>query len=418
MSWLFKSSQSDDPDSSCSHSHHSSSPEHSPSTSPPALTHDLSLLGQTLATRFRGVAEFMAPSPATPITPTVSVDSSDVSSSSQSLLGIRNDLVEISGSFRTGLSLLSSNKAVSEISRLALNFFLSQNDEVRDEQASGEDDEDRIDDGVPGVTDEVVDFVCEISARPELWNDFPLPLDNDFNMSDAQREHASTVERLAPSLAALRAKLQSYMSEERFWIIYFILLLPRLSEHDFELLSTSKIVESRDALLKKLQKNAQVENDNRKTLDKSQDGCMASKPEGKNVLSEEEASTGIISAGVEMDDEQNTEKWLEDEPIDTGTTLRTQNKLEHEDLSFSDLEEDDNDLSNRLSGLNSVEETKVSSPRGCNDWVQLKGSPESLVGGGQQKAVHSNPQDKDSEDRCGLNRVRITVHGFEFLVPD
>ncbi|XP_035549973.1 uncharacterized protein LOC108995594 [Juglans regia] len=398
MSWFFKSFESDDPDSSHSHSHShlSSSPEHSPSTSPPALTHDLSLLGQTLTTRFRGVAEFLAPSPATSITPTSSVDSSDAPSSSQSLLGIRNDLVEISGSFRTGLSLLSSNKAVSEISRLASNFLLFQNDEVRDEQVSGEDDDDCIDDGVPGVTDEVVDFVCDISARPELWNDFPLPLDNDFNMSDAQREHASTVEHLSPSLAALRVKLQSYMSEERFWIIYFILLLPRLSEHDFGLLSTSKIVESRDALLQKLQKNAQVENDNRKTLDKSQDGCMASKPEGKNVLSEEEASTGIISGGVEMDDEQNTDKWLEDEPIDTGTTLGAQEKLEHEeDISFSDLEEDDNDLSNRLSGLNSAEETK--SPRGCNDWVQLKGSPEFLVGGGQQKAVHSNSHDKDSE---------------------
>ena len=64
----------------------------------------------------------------------------------------------------------------------------------------------------------------------------------DFNMSDVQKEHASTVERLAPSLAALRLKLQSYMSEEQFWIIYFILLLPRLSEHDFELLSTSKAI--------------------------------------------------------------------------------------------------------------------------------------------------------------------------------
>lgn len=59
-------------------------------------------------------------------------------------------------------------------------------------------------------------------------------------MSDVQKEHASTVERLAPSLVALRLKLQSYMSEEQFWIIYFILLLPRLSEQDFELLSTSK----------------------------------------------------------------------------------------------------------------------------------------------------------------------------------
>lgn len=59
-------------------------------------------------------------------------------------------------------------------------------------------------------------------------------------MSDAQREHASAVQRLAPSLAALRVKLQSDMSEEQFWIVYFILLLPRLSEHDVELLSTSK----------------------------------------------------------------------------------------------------------------------------------------------------------------------------------
>lgn len=59
-------------------------------------------------------------------------------------------------------------------------------------------------------------------------------------MSDAQREHASTVEHLTPSLAALRVKLQNYMSEEQFWMIYFILLLPRFSEDDFELLATSK----------------------------------------------------------------------------------------------------------------------------------------------------------------------------------
>lgn len=83
---------------------------------------------------------------------------------------------------------------------------------------------------------------------PQLWME--IHIENnlycfacfiaDFNMSDAQKEHASTVERLAPSLADLRVKLQDYMSEEQFWIIYFILLLPRLSEYDFELLSTSK----------------------------------------------------------------------------------------------------------------------------------------------------------------------------------
>lgn len=31
------------------------------------------------------------------------------------------------------------------------------------------------------------------------------------------------------------------MSEEDFWMVYFILLVPRLSGHDFELLSTSEV---------------------------------------------------------------------------------------------------------------------------------------------------------------------------------
>ncbi|WJZ98173.1 hypothetical protein VitviT2T_016718 [Vitis vinifera] len=59
-------------------------------------------------------------------------------------------------------------------------------------------------------------------------------------MSDIQREHASTIERLAPSFADLRLQLCSYMSDGQFWMIYFILLLPRLNVHDSKLLSTPK----------------------------------------------------------------------------------------------------------------------------------------------------------------------------------
>ncbi|KAG2713351.1 hypothetical protein I3760_04G173200 [Carya illinoinensis] len=414
MSWLLKSFQSDGPDSS--DSYHSSSPDHSPSTTPRGVKDDLSVLGQSLGRRFRGVAEYLAPPPSSPTTaiPAAS-DSSDPSSSSQShaLIGIRNDLVEIGGSFRSGLSLLSSNKAVSEISRLASNLLQLEENEVKNDEASEENEEDRIDDGVPGVTDEVLDFVSEISTRHELWTDFPLPLDNDFNMSDAQREHASTVERLAQNLASLRAKLQTCMTEQQFWMVYFILLLPRLSEHDFELLSTSKIVEVRDVLLQKLQKNAQMENDKTKTHNLSQDGNeVVSEPQGKNMLSEEKVSTEIISAAVEMDGEQNNEKWLEAEHINTGTSVCAQKKLvQEDDISFSDLEDDDNDLSNRLSGLNLAEETKVSSPGGCNDWVQLKGSPESQVGGGQQKASKSNSRDKDSEGEESTDW--LTVDDFD-----
>ena len=64
----------------------------------------------------------------------------------------------------------------------------------------------------------------------------------DFELSDAQQEHALTVESLAPRLAALRIELcPGYMSESSFWKIYFVLLHPRLEPHAAELLSTPEV---------------------------------------------------------------------------------------------------------------------------------------------------------------------------------
>lgn len=60
----------------------------------------------------------------------------------------------------------------------------------------------------------------------------------DFKMSEAQREHAENIEHLIPNLETLKVNLNQQLGDERFWIIYFILLLPRLNEYDFELLST------------------------------------------------------------------------------------------------------------------------------------------------------------------------------------
>jgi uncharacterized protein YndB with AHSA1/START domain len=153
-----------------------------------------------------------------------------------------------------------------------------------------------------------------------------------------------------------------------------------------------QIIEARNVLFQKLQENAQVENEDTKTLYTSQDGSEAGKPEGKNIPSEEkEVSTDKISAGgVEMDDEESTEKWSEEKDNDTGT----QKKVEpEEEISFSDLEDDDNALSNRPS----VPETKVSSPSGSSDWVQLKRSSDTQRGSDQHKAGRSNSGDKDSE---------------------
>lgn len=159
MSWLFKSNHPD-PDSSNLHrtAIHSSTPP-SPSSSS-AVSHgvkdDISLI-------FRGVANFLAPPPSSP---PPSGESSPPSS--QTLAGIRNDLVEIGGSFKSSLSLLSPKKAVTGISKFASQLLQS------------EPDQQHVDDGgaVPGTTDDVVRFVKEISTRPECWTEFPFPLHN------------------------------------------------------------------------------------------------------------------------------------------------------------------------------------------------------------------------------------------------
>lgn len=64
----------------------------------------------------------------------------------------------------------------------------------------------------------------------------------DFELSDAQHQHALAVERLAPRLASLRMELcPGYMSDGRFWKIYFVLLHPRLNKQDVELLSSPEV---------------------------------------------------------------------------------------------------------------------------------------------------------------------------------
>ena len=61
-------------------------------------------------------------------------------------------------------------------------------------------------------------------------------------MSDAQKEHAFTIEHLAPRLAALRIELcPCHMSESYFWKVYFVLLHSRLNKHDAEILSTPQV---------------------------------------------------------------------------------------------------------------------------------------------------------------------------------
>ncbi|PON52191.1 BSD domain containing protein [Trema orientale] len=396
MSWLIKTLRSNDPQQSTS-----------PPPSPAGVKEDLSVIGQTIGRQLRGVAAFLAPPPATT---SAGADSSPESETeSVALAGIRNDLAEIGGSFKSGLTLLSSNsnRAVSEISRFASSWLqfedkAEKEDEEEEEEEEDDDDDDDGDggDGVPGITDEVLQFVTEISKRPEFWTDFPLQLDHEFSMSDAQSEHASSIEQFIPDFAALRLRICCSMSQEDFWMIYFILLVPRLSEHDFALLSTSKIVEARDVLLQKLRSNRDAESENSEVLNASQEQSQVSETQGKDNPS--------LNAHEKFEvlDKANTQQPVDKEIVNSGDNAAAADfKFETEDdISFSDLEEDDSEISRRLSDSRRAQDVSSSSPNESNDWVQLSKSPEA-----QKKAGQSREKDSEGEE----SNDWLTVDDFD-----
>lgn len=87
------------------------------------------------------------------------------------IAGIRSDFAEIGGRFKSGITKLSSNKAVSEFTKIASNF-LQFGDEEEEKEFAARGSE-------VGVTDEVLAFARNIAMHPETWLDFPLPDDQD-----------------------------------------------------------------------------------------------------------------------------------------------------------------------------------------------------------------------------------------------
>ncbi|PSS13880.1 Histone-lysine N-methyltransferase [Actinidia chinensis var. chinensis] len=368
-----------------------------------SVKEDLSVLGQTIGRQLRGVASFLAPPPDS------SAADAAGDSSSPALLGLKNDLVEIGGTVKSSLSLLSSNKTVSEISRFASNLLQFQSESDGD----GDDDDDGDEEyEVAGVTEEVLEFVREISLRPECWIDFPLSLDIDFNMSDAQKEHATTVEHLVPSLADLSHKICNDMSEDKFWMIYFIFLLPRLHEQDAKLLSTTEIAEAREVLLQKLRNrwNEPVE---------TSKGVKSDNGQGEGSLSRAykvSLETPSAEPGVKSEiHPEDTKERLEDEEADVCTSSDAQKPPENEeDVSFSDLEEEDNDLSVRLARLKPSEDERDPSRIGSSEWVRLNENS-GTKGGNGQKAGQSTSREKDSEGEESNDWLTVDENDFDSL---
>ncbi|XP_075509833.1 uncharacterized protein LOC142546165 [Primulina tabacum] len=348
-----------------------------------------------LSAVFRGVAAFLAPREG-------GSSSAVSSSSSDAIAGIKNDLAEIQGSFKSGLSLISS--------KLTSNFLLFKG-QLDDDDADEMEEEDEDEDAV-GITEEVVDFVRKLSTRPELWIDFPLSLADDFDISDYQRDHAANINYLVPELLTLRQKISSQITEGKFWLIYFILLFPRLSEEDLKLLSAPQVVEARETLLKKLQNKSNTmqetsenHSENSETNHDIDHGHISEGDESDTQ--HKSTSSEIISAKKPMD---NTapESTISEEEKGSCTSVDARKQSENEDISFSDLEDDD-DLSEKILGSRVLNDDKGE----ANEWVQLN---ENMGGrGAKKKAGHSALRDKESESEDSNDWLAVDDNDFDNL---
>lgn len=190
---------------------------------------DLDEIKQTLTRQFWGMASFLAPPPST-------------ISQSQQQQQVDGDVIS------------------NQNSEMEQGVFRGD-----DPQPNSEGEQEREFDiqCAVGITEEVLTFAMNIAMHPETWLDFPIDEEDDnddFEMSEDQRDHAMVVERLAPRLAALRIELcPCHMSESYFWKVYFVLLHSRLNKQDSEVLSTPQVMVARSMWMQELQKQTKPE---------------------------------------------------------------------------------------------------------------------------------------------------------------
>ncbi|GKV10396.1 hypothetical protein SLEP1_g21767 [Rubroshorea leprosula] len=232
---------------------------------------DLTELKQSLTRQLWGVATFLAPPPEHLDHQFDDRLSSDLNRSQQSdQSGEQEELVDSAGAgIRSDFVDIGGN-----LSKMASGYFPFGSRENGEGNEEGNEEEENEEFSAVGITDEVLAFASNIAHHPETWLDFPLDPDedlDDFIMSDAQREHALIIQHLSPRLAALRIELcPCHMSESYFWKVYFVLLHSRLDKEDAEVLSTPQIIEARAMWMKELQKQIKPETD----WDGRSDSCL------------------------------------------------------------------------------------------------------------------------------------------------
>ncbi|XP_042003807.1 uncharacterized protein LOC121752779 [Salvia splendens] len=297
-------------------------------------------------------------------------------------------------------------------------------------EEEGEEEDDDEEDGL-GISEEILEFVLKISRRPELWTDFPLSmpeidefwcyLNTDLNrlkvylysilenltqMSEnirifncqIIRENVENIDHLVPDFETLRQKVCSQMSKEKFWLIYFILLLPRLNEEDLKLLSTPQVAEARETLLKQLQsKNAQETSGNPDSSDAKYASSETVNPtQPRETVDEPESESVSVSVSGHQP-----------EAVEPGPSADAHKQSPNEeDVSFSDLEDEENDdPSDKLSARRASTSEKA--------WVQLDENSGSQ--GSKPNASHNVSKDKESEGEDSNDWLTVDDTDFDNL---
>ncbi|PSR87912.1 Protein PRRC2A like [Actinidia chinensis var. chinensis] len=277
--------------------------------------------------------------------------------------------------------------------------------------------------------------------------------DKEFNMSDAQQVHALAVERLAPRLAALRIELcPGYMSEGCFWKIYFALLNPRINEHGPELLSTPQGIGGIDFLesplgrqILKTRASLTQELQNRTKSKPEQDWSRGDKPCSNDISNVPHEKSDLFlpmlnlilypfrclpsnqllpwwmqilkqksTVVLEEKYDDDGDDWLKEESSEIigtgGTTIPIEND---EDVSFSDLEEDDGDVPTSDKKVTYGSDSSVKESR---DWVQLSRTSAdatkdtNAVGldrAGTEPISSHNPDMKESNDWLDIDEIDV-----------
>lgn len=104
------------------------------------------------------------------------------------------------------------------------------------------------------LDEQIIHFITDMCSHPEIWLNFPtVSEDNEvdeFVPSEAQLTHCEVVLGACPVIGDLQDELCPHkMSVARFWKIYFVLLIGELNSKDAFFLSTEQVLLARKAFL-------------------------------------------------------------------------------------------------------------------------------------------------------------------------